>query len=416
MQKTRNFAVLINNTSYSGNFINQLLKQDSIKGFEELAPKKGGLFSRAEIERFMDEEERHDIKILTRNTDQSLKTMSSGEQKKALLSHLMSENNDFLVLVNPFDNLDVATQSQLKDELCAIGTRKTLIQLASRVEDILPVMTEFFKLDGDVLVPYLSEASFWEANRQNSIQFKGAIPPPLEPINLEHPELVNFEGVSVSFDGKQVLDRISWRIKKGDFWQLVGPNGSGKTTLLSMITGDSHKGYGKNLSLFGQKKGSGESVWDLKKKIGYFTPAMTDKFGGYHTLEHMVISGLHDSIGLYVLPTQTEKLLAREWLQLLNLYDKRDYLFRELSAGDKRLVMTARAMIKHPPLLILDEPTAGLDDASAALFVALVNKIAQESHTAIIFVSHRMEAGLHPQFNYVLEMRPNGSVGTVIQK
>lgn len=416
MQKTRNFAVLINNTSYSGNFINQLLKQDAIKGFEELASKKGGLFSRAEIERFMDEEERHDIKILTRNTDQSLKTMSSGEQKKALLSHLMAENNDFLVLVNPFDNLDVATQSQLKDELCAIGATKTLIQLASRVEDILPVMTEFFKLDGDVLVPYPSETSFWEANQQNSIQFKGVIPPPLEPINLEHPELVSFEGVSVSFDGKQVLDRISWRVKKGDFWQLVGPNGSGKTTLLSMITGDSHKGYGKNLSLFGTKKGSGESVWDLKKKIGYFTPAMTDKFGGYHTLEHMVISGLHDSIGLYVLPTQTEKLLAREWLRLLNLHDKRDYLFRELSAGDKRLVMTARAMIKHPPLLILDEPTAGLDDTNAALFVALVNKIAQESHTAIIFVSHRMEAGLHPQFNYVLEMRPNGSVGTVIQK
>lgn len=416
MQKPKNFAVLINNTSYSGNFINQLLKQDTIKGFEELASKKGGVFSRSEIERFMDEEERHDIKILTRNTDQSLKTMSSGEQKKALLNHLMAGNNDFLVLVNPFDNLDVATQSQLKDELCAIGARKTLIQLASRVEDILPVMTEFFKLDGEVLVPYPSEASFWEANQQNSIQFKGAIPPPLEPINLEHPELVYFEGVSVSFDGKQVLDCISWRIKKGDFWQLIGPNGSGKTTLLSMITGDSHKGYGKNLSLFGTKKGSGESVWDLKKKIGYFTPAMTDKFGGYHTLEHMVISGLHDSIGLYVLPTQTEKLLAREWLQLLNLHDKRNYLFRELSAGDKRLVMTARAMIKHPPLLILDEPTAGLDDASAALFVALVNKIAQESHTAIIFVSHRMEAGLHPQFNYVLEMRPNGSVGTVIQK
>jgi molybdate transport system ATP-binding protein len=414
MQSTRNFAVLINNASNTSSLIHNLLHQVFVEGFEELTPKKGALFSRKEIERFMDEEERHDLKILTHSTHQSLKSMSSGEQKKALLNHLMDQNTDFLVLVNPFDNLDSATQTYLKEEFCTIGTTKILVQLVSRSEDILPITTDFFKLEGNTLVQYTSKESFWEANQQNTTSFSGSIPPPLDPIPLDDLELVHFDGVSVSFEGRKVLDTIQWKVKQGEFWQLIGPNGSGKTTLLSMITGDSHKGYGEKLSLFGKRKGSGESVWDLKKKIGYYTPAMTDKFGGYHTLEHMVISGLHDSIGLYVLPTQTEKLLAREWLKVLNLYDKRDQLFRELSAGNKRLVMTARAMIKHPPLLILDEPTAGLDDAGAALFVALVNKIAQESHTTIIFVSHRTEAGLNPQFNYILNMKPTGSVGKVI--
>jgi molybdate transport system ATP-binding protein len=114
---------------------------------------------------------------------------------------------------------------------------------------------------------------------------------------------------------------------------------------------------------------------------------------------------------LYVLPTETEKRLAGQWLKLLGLYDKRDTHFRELTRGEKRLVMTARAMVKHPPLLILDEPTAGLDDESAALFVALVNKIARESDTTILFVSHRTEPNLEPQF--ILELHPSekGSIG-----
>ncbi|MBO6828651.1 MAG: ATP-binding cassette domain-containing protein, partial [Muricauda sp.] len=195
----------------------------------------------------------------------------------------------------------------------------------------------------------------------------------------------------------------------------IGPNGSGKSTLLSMITGDSHKGYGQDLTIFGQKKGSGESIWDLKQKIGYYTPAITDKFRGYHSLEHMIISGLHDSIGLYVQPTDSEIKLARQWLQLLQLEERKKEHFRDLSDGDKRLVMMARAMVKHPPLLILDEPTAGLDDASASLFVALVNKIAKESETAIVFVSHRKEPQLEPTFIYELYLGEKGSKGTQVQ-
>ncbi len=413
MNQPKSYVILTNNTSQTHSIIDRLLANVPISGLEQLESLKGLLFSRSEIDRFMDEEERHDIKILTKETQQSLKTMSSGEQKKALLHHLLQQEPDFLILVNPFDNLDVATQAQLKERLCDIASSRIVVQLVSRLEDILPMTTDFFKLDGEQLYPYETAEVFWEANARKSTAFADAIPPSLHPLEPTDSELVRFEKVSVSFDGRQVLDRIDWTIKRGEFWQLIGPNGSGKSTLLSMITGDSHKGYGQDLTLFGQKKGSGESVWDLKKKIGYFTPAVTDKFQGYHSLEHMVISGLHDSIGLYVIPTDTEKRLAHDWLRLLGLYDKRANHFRDLSAGEKRLVMAARAMIKHPPLLILDEPTAGLDDSSAALFVDLVNKIATESDTAIIFVSHRKEPGLHPQFNYILNVRETGSVGSV---
>lgn len=411
MDQPKNYAILTNNTSQTNELVTKLLNNATIPELEALQNKTGLLFSRSEIERFMDEEERHDVKILTKDTDQPLKTMSSGEQKKALLNHLLDQKPDFLVMVNPFDNLDVATQAHLKEQLCTISTSRTLVQLISRLDDVLPITTNFFKLNGNELEKYASPNAFWEANRHDTHQFSGTIPPPINFIQEENDELVNFTNVSVSFDGRQVLNNINWSVKQGEFWQLIGPNGSGKTTILSMITGDSHKGYGQNLTLFGQKKGSGESVWDLKQKIGYFTPSVTDKFRGYHSLENMIISGLHDSIGLYVLPTETEKRLAGQWLKLLGLYDKRDMHFRELTRGEKRLVMTARAMVKHPPLLILDEPTAGLDDESAALFVALVNKIAKESDSAILFVSHRKEPELHPQF--ILELHPaeKGSIG-----
>ncbi|MEZ4809369.1 MAG: ATP-binding cassette domain-containing protein [Allomuricauda sp.] len=411
MDQPKNIAVLTNNSSKVQDLVHDLLYGTPPEEFEVLRHKTGLLFSKSEIERYMDEEERHDLKIITPQTGQSLKSMSSGEQKKALLGHLLKQRPDFLIMVNPFDNLDVASQNNLKEHLCDISKKRILVQLVSRVDDILSVTTDFFKLNGSKLKKYPTPEAFWKTNQVKASQFSETIPPPIASIEVGGPELVSFKNVSVHFDGRKVLDKIHWTIEQGEFWQLVGPNGSGKTTLLSMITGDSHKGYGQELTLFGQKKGSGESVWDLKEKIGYFTPAMMDKFGGYHTLENMVISGLHDSIGLYIQPSDSEKRLAQRWLQLLKLHERKDTLFRELTTGEKRLVMTARAMIKHPPLLILDEPTAGLDDTSATLFVSLVNKIAQESRTAIIFVSHRTEPFLKPQFIFELKPSKEGSVG-----
>ncbi|WP_422348760.1 ATP-binding cassette domain-containing protein [Flagellimonas sp.] len=413
MDQPKNYAVLTSNTSKTKNLVHNLLNGPLPSGFEALENKSGLLFSRSEIHRFMDEEERHDVKILTQDTQQSLKTMSSGEQKKALLRHLLSQSPDFLVLVNPFDNLDIATQASLREQLLTISKTTVLVLVVSRLGDILPIASNYFKLENGSLKSYTGSDAFFKANQNTVLGFQLPIPPPIQQIKVESEALVEFKNVSVSFDGRQVLNNICWTIKQEEFWQLIGPNGSGKTTLLSMVTGDSHKGYGKDLTLFGQKKGSGESVWDLKSKIGYFTPAMTDKFNGYHSVENMLVSGFHDSVGLYIRPSDHEKRVAKEWLKLLGLEHKKSMQFLELTQGQKRLVMTARAMVKHPPLLILDEPTAGLDDANAALFIALVNKISNESDTTIVFVSHRKEVGLEPQFDYILEMGESGSTGSV---
>jgi len=400
-------AIFMDNESKTKQLIRKLISGDLPAGFEDLNAKKGMLFSKLALLDFIDDEMRHGATILTYNSEQPLKSMSSGEQKKALLAHIIAARTDFIVLDRPFDNLDRATQEALKTRLTEISEHTILIQLLSRTADLLPFIAIFFRLNKNVLISLERPFEILHA----TAPFKGAIPQPLSKISVAEPNLIRLKNVSVSYLERPILKHINWTIKKGEFWELRGPNGSGKTTILSMITGENPKGYGQELYIFGRRKGSGESVWDIKRSIGYFTPAMTDTFTGYHSIEHMLISGLNDSVGLYIKPTEAQLRIAKEWLVLLGLWEQKDNLFHELSMGRKRLIMCVRAMIKHPILLILDEPTAGLDDKNAALFVALVNKFANESDCAIIFVSHRDEPGLTPQFLYTLIPNEKGSLG-----
>ncbi|MGI9546246.1 MAG: ATP-binding cassette domain-containing protein, partial [Flavobacteriaceae bacterium] len=380
-------------------------------GFEPLEGKQAALFSKIELDKFIEEEAKHDIKILSSHTSQSLQTFSSGERKKALFGHLLKTKPEFLILDNPFDNLDVEAQEEFAEMFEDLSGRIPLVQLTGRRNDLLPFVQQFGILVNTSVRWYDSKEEFLKDLSDHKSPFNAQIPPPPEFPDYNEQYLIQLKEVDVSYGSKKVLDKINWNIKPGEFWELAGKNGSGKTTILSMITGDNPKGYGQELYLFGTKKGSGESIWDIKKKIGYFTPAMIDRFRGYHSLENMLISGLLDSIGLYVIPSEAQIRLARKWLALVNMEDLKDAYFHELTIGQQRLIMCVRAMIKHPLLLILDEPTAGLDDASAALIVSLVNKMAEESHTTIVFVSHRKEPGLQPAFIYRLRMGPDGSIG-----
>ena len=409
--KPDHWAIFISNASPVDAFIDDLLRLDPPEVLNSLALKSGGLFSQKAVDTYIEEEVRHDLHLLNPNTNQQLRTFSSGERKKALLNYLLDQEPQFLILHNPFDNLDAASRSYLLQQLEDLSDRINMIQIVSRPADLLPFINHFARLNNDGLEILESAPA---SNGITEHRFSEAIPAPLEKRTYEALYLVQMKDVTITYGKKVVVRNIHWEIKPGEFWQLAGPNGSGKTTLLSLITGDNPKAYGQDIHLFGYQKGSGESVWDIKEEIGYFTPAMTDRFRGYHTIEHMLISGLVDSIGLYVQPAEQQQHLASEWLDLLGMKEMAQHTFTSLSPGEKRLVMCARAMIKHPLLLILDEPTAGLDEASAALVVDLVNNMARNSSSSIVFVSHRMEPGLHPDHTLQLISDKAGSRGEIL--
>jgi molybdate transport system ATP-binding protein len=418
MNSLNHYAIFLSNRSDKNAISEQLLSKNLsglLANFNEL---EGVLFSKISINEILEEEDRHGFTEVTKSLDRSLKSMSSGEQKRIFLHYLLAQNFDFMILDNPFDNLDIATRESLKTIFCESSEKTIFIQLVHRERDLLPFIDCIITVENKnnfVLQPD-KQAFLQQYHTTQENYFPDEIPAPLRVYENVQEELIKFQNVKVTYNEKPILHDITWTIRKGEFWHLRGPNGSGKTTILSMITGDNPKGYGQNLTLFGIKKGSGESVWTIKENIGYVTPSMTDLFSTRHTLEQMLISGFHDSIGLYVYPTDSEVRTAKSWLKLIGMENLTDKLFCLLSAGQQRMALVVRAMIKHPPLLILDEPIAGLDDYHSLLVVSLINKIAEESNTAILYVSHQDEDGLFPKKIFELIPTENGSIGRIVNK
>lgn len=410
MNTQNHIAIYVDDTVNKNNLIEQILHKHLLQPFIHINNCNTAVFSKQILDSFIDEELKHDHYILNGSEQRNLITYSDGEKKKRLLQYIFSQKSNCVILENVFDYLDIDTQEKLAHQLAEKKDTITFIQIVNRKSDILDFI--------DVVLSFNENNQLIQINKTEAIAFQWnqhiAIPAPLKHYeNIVNP-LIQLNNVSVYYEERCILNNINWQINKGEFWQLKGPNGSGKSTILSMITGDNPKAYNQNLILFGRKKGTGESVWEIKSKIGYLNASMTHYFERRDNIENMVISGLNDSIGLYIKPTEVQIQLAHEWLQLIGLYEQRKKVFVDLSAGKQRLVMIARAMIKHPPLLILDEPTTGLDDHDAMVFTTLVNKIAAETNTAIIYVSHRKEIGLAPDFIYELLPSENGSAGCVL--
>ena len=417
MNLLNHYAIFLSNGSDKISLIEQIKSKNLTGVLLSFNKLEGIIFSKISVSKILEEEECHGFTEVTKSLNRSLKSMSSGEQKKVFLQYLLAQKFDFIILDNPFDNLDIATRENLKTRFCEASGSTIFIQLVHRERDLLPFIEHIITVDNKhnfILQP--DKQAFLRAyHLSQENHFVGKIPPPLRLYeNVQH-ELIKFQNVQVCYNEKPILQDITWTIRKGEFWHLRGPNGSGKTTILSMITGDNPKGYGQNLTLFGIKKGSGESVWTIKENIGYVTPSMTDLFSTSHTLEQMLISGFHDSIGLYVYPTDSQTDTAHSWLKLIEMEDLSNKLFYLLSAGQQRMALVIRAMIKHPPLLILDEPIAGLDDYYSSLVVSLINKIADESNTSILYVSHQEEKGLFPKQIFELIPTENGSIGRILE-
>ncbi|KDN53784.1 ATP-binding cassette domain-containing protein [Flavobacterium seoulense] len=408
MNTAAHWNILLSNQINKKEFIETIL---SGRATAELAPfneLKGILFSDLAIDHFIQKEFQY-LELTAVDNNRKLSTFSSGQRKKKFLQFCMDQNPDFIIFDNPMDHLDQASRIELSKLLEELTSKIKIIQLINRHADVLPFISNNRQINSNT---FLLEEITNEVHESKIINQSG-IPHPAHAIEYNEKVLIQMNNVCVSYEGRPVVNNINWTIQQGEFWQLIGPNGSGKSTLLSLINGDNPKGYGQDLYLFGRKKGSGESVWDIKKNIGYFATNMTSLFTRNHTLEQMILSGFFDSIGLYDLPTTLHKKIADQWLELIGMKHLKNQMFKRLSVGQQRLAMIVRSVLKHPPLVILDEPVEGLDDESVALVTQLINLLKQESNMTIVYVSHRIEPNLAP--NSVFELIPTdeGSTGVI---
>jgi len=373
------------------------------------------IFSGEALDQFLNKEFLHGETGFDTGFNRPLHSLSSGEQKKALLQYLLSQNPAYFIVDEVYDHLDISTQSAVLKKFESIAQTIPIIQIFHRKKEIFPFINHYFSYHNNDLIAHVSlEQLLLSVQGQFHTPAHVALPLPLKAFEPLLNPLVALINVSVSYEGRPIVKDINWTINAGEFWQLIGPNGSGKTTLLSLITGDNPKGYGQELYLFGKKKGSGETVWDIKQKIGYFNASITQHFSRQDSIEKMIISGFNDSIGLYITPTDQQIRLAQEWLHFIQLYPQRNKAIQFLTMAQQRMVLIARAMVKHPPLLILDEPTAGLDDASAALIITMIQQIVHQSKTTILYVSHSKEEGLTPTNVFELSPSLSGTTGKIV--
>ena len=279
--------------------------------------------------------------------------LSSGELRKFLIINALTENPDLLIIDNPYIGLDRPSREILNKALGELKNKGRSFMLIVADKEEAPQFTDRFIYANGMAVS--SNERTAEDENYSPFDFSGNS----ESHDIE--TVCEMKDCTVNYGKSVILQKLNWKILKGERWSLSGPNGSGKSTLLSLLNADNPKSYSNNLYLWGRKRGTGESIWDIKRHIGYVSPEMMLHFRGMATVLQIVANGLNDTMGLYVKPTEDQIEKAKKWLEHFNISHLSDRLYSTLSAGERQLVMVARSFIKEPLLLILDEPMHALD-------------------------------------------------------
>lgn len=330
------------------------------------------------------------------------KYLSTGETRKTLLCQALMAQPDLLIFDEPFDGLDVGSREQLARLLGTLNDQGyTIVLILNRFDEIpdfvqnVGVLAECTLIDTGPKAALLEQALI--AQLAHSEKLAGiSLPEADDPaarqsLSADEPRIVLRNGI-VSYDDKPIINNLSWTVSPGEHWQIVGPNGAGKSTLLSLITGDHPQGYSNDLTLFGRRRGSGETIWDIKKHIGYVSSSLHLDYRVSTTVRNVILSGYFDSIGIYQAVSDRQQKLTRQWLDILGIDNATaDAPFHSLSWGQQRLALIARALVKHPTLLILDEPLQGLDPLNRQLVRRFVDILIGEGETQLLFVSHHAE-------------------------
>lgn len=311
--------------------------------------------------------------------DKYIITLSSGELRKFQLAKTLLAQPSILIIDNPFIGLDSETRQQLRDLLQTLAEEQDLEiwLVVSRREDIPEYVDEVIEME--------------EKQRQEEPEAL-ALPTTSDTYaHDEQREVIRCNHVSIRYGERTILRDLDWTVCQGEHWSLSGQNGSGKSTLLSLVCADNPQSYACDIELFGQPRGSGESIWDIKRHIGYVSPEMHRSYQRNLPALRIVASGLKDSVGLYVRPTEEEKETCRRWMRVFGIGHLADRSFLQMSSGEQRLVLLARAFVKSPSLLILDEPLHGLDSRNRQLVRNVIEEYCRQPDKTLIFVTHYQE-------------------------
>ena len=313
--------------------------------------------------------------------DKYIITLSSGELRKFQLTKTLFANPSLLIMDNPFIGLDAETRDQLKE----------LLQMLARERD-MDIMLVIAKTDDipEYADEVVEQSSLEPAPEHVLSEEKRAaiLALPYHDNDYDCQHVIDMHDVTIKYGSRTILNKIEWTVKNGERWALTGQNGSGKSTLLSLVCADNPQSYACDITLFDRPRGSGESIWDIKKHIGYVSPEMHRSYKRNLPAIRIVASGLMDSIGLYAIPHAEDYAKCRWWLDIFGIGELADRPFLTLSSGEQRLVLLARAFVKDPQLLILDEPLHGLDLWNRRLAKDVIETFCQRRNKTMIMVTH----------------------------
>lgn len=322
---------------------------------------------------------------LVHRANEPLLHLSSGEHKRFQLIKALLKNPTVMIFDEPFTGLDVQTRTTLKRTINELAAGGTTIILICNPADAPKCITQILELEKGRIRNHLATHEY-VANHHADLTT--CLPAPVQPVQANFSAAVVFHDVSVSYGSKQILNKINWEVNRGDKWLVKGRNGAGKSTLLSLITGDNPQAYANNIYLFDKKRGSGESIWDIKQQIGYVSPELQWYFDTGITCFEAVASGFFDTIGLFRATSLSQKELVNNWLKYFGIDKNAGHPLALMPAGKQRLVLLARAMVKNPPVLILDEPCQGLDEQQKDHFIRFTDSICNSTDRTLIYVSH----------------------------
>lgn len=333
--------------------------------------------------------------------DKYLILLSSGELRKFKLASSLFGNPRVFIMDNPFIGLDAETRDQVRQLLTMLSREQQLqiILVLSKTDEIPDFITHVVEVDDMTVLPKVTRSAYLDSRTptptavlsKENRQLILSLPPNTQHLTPNTQEIIAFNDVSIRYGERTILSHLNWQVNSSEHWVLSGQNGSGKSTLLSLVCADNPQAYACDIALFGNRRGSGESIWEIKRRIGYVSPEMHRSYQRDIPALRIVASGLKDSVGLYVQPTEQEKEQCRWWMRIFGIEHLAERSFLQMSSGEQRLVLLARAFVKDPELLILDEPLHGLDNTNRRLVKDIIETFCQRPGKTLIFVSHYRE-------------------------